>query len=139
LIIADNRGTPLICSDAIAGNHNDAYNLVNTVDKMFDNIRLSGINTVGLFLNADAGFDTFDFRNYCNNHEIIDNIKFNKRNGCESQNVFDQLLYDCRFVIERTNAWIDAFKALIIRFETNVIHWKALHLLAFTVILLRQL
>jgi hypothetical protein len=34
---------------------------------------------------------------------------------------------------------MDAFKVLLVRFETNKIHWKALNLLAFTVILLRQL
>ncbi|MEZ5196713.1 MAG: hypothetical protein R2764_10015 [Bacteroidales bacterium] len=38
-----------------------------------------------------------------------------------------------------TNAWLDAFKAILIRFETNKIHWKALNILAFCVILLRQL
>ncbi len=52
---------------------------------------------------------------------------------------FDSLLYKCRFVVERTNAWLDAFKTILVRFETNEIHWKALNLLAFCVILLRQL
>ena len=50
--------------------------------------------------------------------------------------IFDELLYKARFVIERTNAWTDAFKAILIRFETNKIHWKALNLLAFCVIFL---
>jgi transposase len=139
LIIADNQGTPLACSEPVAGNHNDAYNLVDTVDRMLNNIRSSNINTNGLFLNADAGFDMDDFRNFCSRNGIIDNIHLNKRNGNISENVFDQWLYKCRFVIERTNAWLDAFKALLVRFETNTIHWKALHLLAFCVILLRQL
>ncbi len=52
---------------------------------------------------------------------------------------FDELLYKCRFVIERTNAWLDAFKAVPVRFETNAVHWKALNLMVFCVILLRQL
>lgn len=139
LLIVDNQGTPLTCSEPVGGNHNDAYNLVTTVDKMFNDIHSSNINTDGLFLNADAGFDIDDFRSFCNRFGIIDNIHLNKRNGCESENVFDQLLYKCRFVIERTNAWIDSFKALLVRFETSTIHWKMLHLLAFCVILLRQL
>lgn len=33
----------------------------------------------------------------------------------------------------------DAFKAILIRFETNDLHWKGLILLAFSVILLREL
>ena len=53
--------------------------------------------------------------------------------------LFDELLYKCRFVIERTNAWLDAFKAILVRFETNAIHWEALNILAFCVILLGQL
>ena len=63
----------------------------------------------------------------------------NKRNGILTEKIFDELLYKCKFVIERTNAWLDAFKSLSVRFETNKIHWKALHLLAFCTILLRQL
>lgn len=139
LIISDSRGIPLACSDAIAGNHNDAYELVETVENMLKNIRAANIRTDGLFLNADAGFDTSEFRLSCFKNDIIGNIDINKRNGQESDFIFDELLYKCRFVIERTNAWLDSFKAILMRFETNKTHWKALNLLAFSVILLRQL
>ena len=139
LIITDNQGIPLACSEPVSGNHNDAYNLVDITDKMLSNIRASSIRTDGLFLNADAGFDVKEFRQYCGKNEIFDNIDKNKRNGILSEKIFDEMLYKCRFVIERTNAWLDAFKALLVRFETNKIHWKALHLLAFCAILLRQL
>ncbi len=140
LIITDNQGIPLSCSDPIAGNHNDAHDLVKTVDKMILNIQKSDILTEGLFLNADAGFDTTQFRSYCFRNEVIDNIDRNKRNGHPGGDyIFDSLLYKCRFVVERTNAWLDAFKTILVRFETNEIHWKALNLLAFCVILLRQL
>ncbi|MBL4707320.1 MAG: transposase [Flavobacteriales bacterium] len=139
LIITDSQRLPITCSDPISGNHNDAYQLVDTVDLMLKNITKSKIKTEGLFLNADSGFHTKEFRNSCFSNDIIDNIAFNKRNNDENESIFDELLYGQRFVIERTNAWLDAFKALLIRFETNKIHWKALHLLAFSVILLRRL
>lgn len=139
LMITDAKGLPLACSDPVAGNHNDAYELERTVDKMLDGIRRSQIDTEGLFLNADAGFDTEGFRNFCYKNELIDNIDQNKRNGRKSESIFDELLYKSRFVVERTNAWMDAFKAILVRFETNEVHWKALNLLAFSVILLRQL
>ena len=108
---------------------------------MIHSIQLAEILIDGLFLNADAGFDTTDFRSYCYANEIFDNIDKNKRNGnpSESKTVFDELLYKTRFVIERTNAWLDAFKAVLIRFETNDLYWKGLMLLAFSVILLRKL
>jgi transposase len=139
LILADSRGTPVACSEPVAGNHNDAYNLEATVEQMLTNIRSSNISTEGLFLNADAGFDTNDFREFCFVNDIIANIDVNKRNGGEKDYLFDDLLYKCRFVVERTNAWLDAFKAILVRFETNKIHWKSLNILAFAVILLRQL
>mgnify|MGYP001996098578 CR=1 FL=1 len=139
LILTDRKGTPLACSEPISGNHNDAYNLVETVDQMLEDIQSSNIRTEGLFLNADAGFDTKEFRISCFKNDIIDNIDKNKRNGEESESIFDELLYKHRFVIERTNAWLDGFKAVLTRFETNKTHWKALNLLAFCVILLRQL
>ena len=139
LIITDSQGIPLACIEPMAGNHNEAFELVENVDKMLSNIRLSNISTEGLFLNADAGFDIKEFRSLCLKNDIIDNIDKNKRNGEENESIFDKLLYQQRFVIERTNAWLDAFKAILVRFETNKIHWKALNLLAFCVILLRQL
>ena len=139
LILVDSRGTPVACSEPIAGNHNDAYNLEATVEQMLTNIRSSTISTEGLFLNADAGFDTTNFREFCIANDIIGNIDVNKRNGGEKDYLFDNLLYKCRFVVERTNAWLDAFKAILVRFETNKTHWKSLNILAFAVILLRQL
>lgn len=139
LILTDNQGIPLACSDPIEGNHNDAFNLVPTVQKMIAGLESSAIRTDGLFLNADSGFDTEEFRGYCSEVEIIGNIDRNKRNGATDEHLFDDLLYRCRFVVERTNAWMDAFKAVLIRFETNAVHWKALNLLAFCIILLRKL
>lgn len=139
LILTDNQGIPLACSDPIAGNHNDAFELVPVFNEMLDKLQLSSIPVDGLFLNADAGFDTEDFRTYCFQKDIIGNIDQNKRNGSGNDHLFDELLYKCRFVVERTNAWLDAFKAILVRFETNSIHWKALNLLAFVVILIRRL
>lgn len=139
LILADNQGVPLACSNPIAGNHNDAFELVPVFREMLDKLQLSDIPVDGLFLNADAGFDTEDFRTYCFQKDIVGNIDQNKRNGSGVEHLFDEVLYKCRFVVERTNAWLDAFKAILVRFETNSLHWKALNLLAFTVILLRKL
>lgn len=139
IILTDSQGIPLCCSEPLSGNHNDAYNLSNNFRSMLSEIHSSGISTDGLFLNADAGFDSEDFRKCCFQNEIIDNIDKNQRNGSSQDHYFDELLYKCRFVIERTNAWLDAFKAILVRFETNKIHWKALNIIAFTIILLRRL
>lgn len=93
--------------------------LEKNVGKMLNKIQFSNISADGLFLNADAGFDTEEFRKFCYINNIIDNIDMNSRNGKENDHIFDELFYKCRFIIEKTKAWLDAFKALLVRFETN--------------------
>lgn len=50
LILTDNQGIPLACSDPVSGNHNDAYGLVKTFQKMISRVQISNISTDGLFL-----------------------------------------------------------------------------------------
>lgn len=139
LFLTDSQGIPIACGDPVAGNHHDSYGLVQQVEKMWKALESAQIPIDGLFLNADAGFDSNEFRDACFLRDIVGNIDQNSRNGDQKDIVFDELLYQNRFVIERTNAWLDAFKAILIRFETNGIHWKALHFLAFIVIFARRL
>ncbi|NBB30370.1 transposase [Cellulophaga sp. BC115SP] len=89
-------------------------------------------------------FDSRKLKEACSKGGIIANIKPNPRNKQENKvpeiadNMFDNELYKGRYLIERTNAWIDSFKALLIRFEFLVQNWISLHLMAFSVILLRK-
>jgi len=142
LFLTDNAGTPLACSDVIAGHHNDAYELNKHMNRMIEQLQESNISIDGVFLNADAGFDVDSFKSYCLTKGIIPNIDSNRRNqkssAFDGDTIFDNLLYKSRYVIERTNAWLDAFKTLLIRFETNDKHWRAWHFIAFIVILLRK-
>lgn len=106
---------------------------------MLKMLKNSHIRTDGLFLNADAGFDTSELRKHLAKNEIFANIDQNSRNGSLKDYLFDEMHYKFRFVIERTNAWLDAFKSILIRFETNSVHLKSLVLLAFSIILHRKL
>ena len=54
---------------------------------MLRDIEKSNLNTEGLFLNADAGFDSQKFRDLCSANEIIENIPANKRNGSPSYSI----------------------------------------------------
>ncbi|WP_373519629.1 transposase, partial [Pricia sp.] len=93
----------------------------------------------GLFMNADAGFDSMDFRNSCYKNDINANICFNKRNGDNDRDeYFDKELYDERYAVERTNAWMDSFRSLLNRFDTTVESWKGFNYLAFIVIALNK-
>ena len=142
LILTDNQGVPVGWSFPISGEHNDAYELEKITSKIFDKMESNELSCEGLFLNADAGFDTIDFRKLCNEKEIIHNIDSNKRNskiGTRYMNqLFDNELYKLRFSVEQLNAWIDGFKSLIIRYETSAKNWIALHHLAFSIIFIRK-
>jgi hypothetical protein len=140
LFLTDKNGVPLAMSIPVAGNHNDPFEIEKCFSKMLDDLRKANISSNGLFLNADADFDSEGFRTICQKEEIIDNIDFNKRNSksTDNQALLDELLYKERFAVERTNAWIDAFKALLVRFETKIETWSSLHYLAFALILIRN-
>lgn len=141
IFLTDKQGIPLGCSEPISGHHNDLFEIEKNVSKILDTMTDANINYKGLFLNADAGFDSKKFRQFLESKEIYPNIDTNKRNvKIENEDTYciDDELYSERFVIERTNAWLDGFKNLIIRYETNHIHWLGLHHLAFACIILRK-
>lgn len=141
LFLTDRQGIPLGCSDPISGQHNDLFDIEKSVSKIVSTLEQAGISVDGLFLNGDAGFYAKVLQRICHRYGIIPNLAINKRNASsldEFEYLFDTELYKERFVVERTNAWIDGFKNLLIRYETKASHWLGLHYLAFSVILLRK-
>ena len=141
LFLTDRQGLPLACSDPMSGEHHDVFEIEENVSKMIAAVKQAGIATEGLFLNGDAGFDAQKMRDICARHDIVPNIARNKKNRMNADAkdyLFDSELYKERFAVERTNAWIDGFKALLVRYETNSKHWMGLHQLAFSFILLRR-
>jgi len=142
LFLTDREGLPLACSDPVSGNHNDLFEIEKSVSKIAATLSDSKISLDGIFMNADSGFDSQNLRTLCEQIGVIPNFDTNKRNARnpdQNDYYFDNQLYKERFVVERTNAWIDGFKNLIIRYETNTKHWLGLHYLAFSFILLRKI
>jgi len=143
IYLADNQGQMLCCASPQEGQHNDLFELQTLFEEICAFLRQAGIDVKGLFLNADAGFDSKEFRAICEQKEIIANIPPNPRNEKETESTscqyFDEALYKRRYVIERANAWQDQFKALIIRYETRVDTWLNLLILSFTVIFIRRI
>lgn len=141
LFLADNKGLMLACSCPVAGQHHDLFEIQQVFEELCALLKEAGIETDGLFLNADAGFDSQLFRQQCTELKIEANIAVNPRNGqVTDENVyFDEVLYKKRAVIEQANAWLDSFKTLLIRFETKAQHWIAFHFLAFSVQLIRKI
>lgn len=140
LFLTDKNGLPIAMSPPFAGNHNDLFEIESHFQKMLADLQLSDISPDGLFMNADAGFDSKKLRENCQKMGIIPNIDHNKRNRKKAyyQDIIDEELYKERFSVERTNAWIDAFKILLIRFERKADNWASLHYLAFILIFLKR-
>ena len=147
LFMSDNQGVMLSMSTPQEGQHHDLYQIKELFDELCELLKEAGIELEGLFLNADPGFDSESFRQVCEEKGIMANVKPNPRNRSKKEeepyesgtHIFDEQLYKDRSVIEHANAWIDGFKALLVRFEFSVKNWMALHFMAFFCIFLRKL
>lgn len=142
LFLSDNQGVILAMSSPQEGNHHDLFDIQSLFDELCQALTAAGIMLKGLFLNADPGFDSQELRQKCASYEIEANIKPNTRNAKkqpQQNHYFDEMLYQRRTVIEQANAWLDSFKALLVRFESKAANWVAFHLIAFTVLFLRKI
>jgi transposase len=121
LFLSDSRGLLLACSEPVSGAHHDLFEIEEVFGQLCSLLQEADIKTEGLFLNADAGFDSESFRRLCQVMKIEANIAFNPRNGNNDLEYvyFDEEFFKSRTVIEHANAWLDSFKALLIRFETK--------------------
>lgn len=91
------------------------------MDELFQTLKRAKISTNGLFENTDAGLDSADFRNTCFEYGIVPNTAINSRNETTDETIiFDKMLYEQRYTIERTNTWIDAYRTLLNRFKIKV-------------------
>lgn len=143
LILCDNNGLPLVVGEPQCGNHNDLYNINKIFDEMIAFLEDATISMDGVFMNADAGFDSKSFKKNCDSKAIELNVKENPRGRkCSKPTTlyFDDLLYDKnRYKIERTNAWMDAYKGILVRFEKLTITWWNMLWLSIIAIFLKKI
>lgn len=142
LPLSDAKGYILGLTQFLAGNHNDAYNLTPSLQTAFKRLKCLGLCLTGTFFNADCAFDTREARKVCFNHGLIPNIAENKRNRKKPKRgrkrFFNQKVYKHRFTAERSFAWIDKFRSLLIRFERKDVYCLGAHFIAFAMINLRH-
>lgn len=139
LYLTDRQGLPLAISSPTAGNHHDLYKIEDSLGELFRTLEMANIPIDGLFVNADSGFDSKDFRNICAGKGVFANVDINNRNGgLDNDNLLDEELYDERYSIERSNAWMDSYRTILNRFDTTVSSWKSFNYIAFMVILLKK-
>lgn len=140
--LIDKHGSIVATTDILAGNHNDSYELTDTLKHLFATLKRCGLNYKHAYFNADSSFDTKAARKVLWNYGLVPNIAENKRNRKTAKRGrkrhFNRAVYKNRFVIERTFAWIDMFKRLLLRFERQASYFLGLHYIAFTLINLRN-
>jgi transposase len=143
LPITDANGFILATTGIVAGNHNDAFELKDNLRAAFKFIKRLGIDIAGSYFNADAAFDTQAARWTCFNHKLLPNIVENtrsrKRPKRGRKRLFKPEIYKLRFSSERTFAWIDKFRALLVRFDRKAAHFMGAHYIVYALINLRHL
>lgn len=141
MYLSDSQGILLAISEPISGEHNDLSEIQQHFEELLNWLRKADIAIDGLFLNADAGYNSQRFREICYTYQIQANIAFNTRNATNVDRFeyFDEVLYQNRFVIERAFAWLDTFKALLIRYETTALNWLSLNIIGMAISFIRKI
>ena len=102
-----------------------------------------GTSLVGVELNGDPGFDSKKNRKAIWNAGMKPNILENPRR-CDTTKpkrgrprYFNKKSYTKRFTVERTFAWEDTYRSLVIRYDRKSSNYRGRKLLAYTLINLR--
>ena len=128
LWLCDRNGLIVSYLPPTSGNHNDLYDIERAIRYLIDDLRRMHIPSDGLFINADAGFDASALRHLLERFGIHLNAPVNPRRGrSEEEWYFDEMMYEERYKIERTNAWMDANRTFATRYDTTLTSWIAWH------------
>ena len=100
-----------------------------------------GLDLRGAYVNLDGGFDSRHNRKMIFNAGMIPNIKENPRHRKTPKRgrkrFFNEPIRALRMHVERTFAWEDKFKRLLLRFERMQQRHYGMKLMAYTLINLR--
>jgi hypothetical protein len=103
---------------------------------------VTGLVLTGAYLNLDAGFDSTHHRTCMFNAGMIPNITENPRNRKRTKRgrkrLFHAAIHALRTRVDRTFAWEDTFKRLLLRFEHRQQRHFGMKLLAYTLINVRE-
>jgi Transposase DDE domain len=103
--------------------------------------KMTGLVLTGAYLNLDGGFDSKHNRKMIFNAGMIPNIKENPRHRKTTKRgrkrLFNEAIHALRAHVERTFAWEDKFKRLLLRFEHMQQRHFGMKLMAYTLINLR--
>ena len=74
IYVTDSQGIPLAMPTPASGSHNDVYNISEVLSELFSGLNPLALTVSGLFLNADVGFDTEQFRRGYHKREVFKDL-----------------------------------------------------------------
>jgi len=142
LAIIDNNGYVLAPLPVAPVNKADIILLPEGLKGLKRVAKRTGLVLEGAYLNLDGGFDSKANRKAIFNAGLIPNIKENPRNRKTTKRGrkrwFNAVIHALRERVERTFAWEDKFKRLLLRFEYIQQRHYGMKLMAYTLINVRR-
>jgi len=142
LSIVENHGFVLAPYTIAPVNQSDCILLPASLSNLSHIARRIGFSIKGSILNLDGIFDSKKNRKHIFNRGMVPNIPENKRNRKKTKRgrrrLFNPAVHELRLTVERTFAWEDKFKRLLLRFERIQSRHFSFKLLAYTMINLRR-
>jgi transposase len=142
IAIIDNQGYVLAPLPMAPVNAADTVLLPAGLKALKRVAKLTGLVLHGSYLNLDGGFDSRRNRKVIFNAGLIPNINENRRNRKSPKRgrkrLFNQAIHALRDQVERTFAWEDKFKRLLLRFEHLQRRHYGMKLMAYTLINVRR-
>jgi len=141
IAIIDNHGYVLALVPVAPVNKPDMALLPEGLKALKKVAKEVGLDLRGAYLNLDGGFDSGRNRKCIFHAGLIPNIKATPRNRkCPKRGrkrLFNATIHALRLCVERTFAWADKFKRLLLRFERIQQRHYGMKLMAYTLINLR--
>jgi len=138
--MTDNNGYVLSPLPVAPVNETDMILLPEGLKALKRVAKTVGLTLTGAYLNLDAGFDSTPNRKCIFNAGMIPNITENPRNRTKRgrKRLFNATIHALRTRVDRTFAWEDKFKRLLLRFEHIQQRHFGMKLLAYTLINVRE-
>ncbi len=141
IAIIDNNGSVLAPLPVAPVHETDMILLPKGLKALKQIAKKVGLDLRGTYLNLDGGFDSAHNRKCIFNAGMIPNIKEHPRNRKTTKRgrkrLFNETIHALRMRIERTVAWEDKFKRLLLRFERIQQRHYGMKLMAYTLMNLR--
>jgi len=140
--MTDNHGYMLSAFPVAPVNETDMVLLPEGLNALKKVAKMVGLDLGGAYLNLDSGFDSTYNRKMIFNAGMIPNIKENPRNRKRTKRgrkrFFNAAIHALRTRVDRTFAWEDKFKRLLLRFEHLQQRHVGMKLMAYTLIKMRE-